>query len=99
MGWHVARMTSTPWYDLASTREVFDTFCEEEGLPKNSLPNLPMLRRSGRKDLIKGAEEWGGIQELAELLEYQVYPLYTSGSTTMSVFPWKGRLGLEVSSN
>ena len=34
-----------------------------------------MLKRVARKDMIKGAEEWGGLEELAELLEYQVQQL------------------------
>ena len=72
MGWRVIGRSPSPWYDLQSTREVFDAFAEEEGLPQGSLPNLEMLRRLGRKELIKGSEEWGGIEELAELLEYQV---------------------------
>lgn len=72
MGWRVVGKNSSPWYDLRSTREVFDAFAEAEGLPKQLLPNLEMLQRVGRKDMIKGAEEWGGLEELAELLEYKV---------------------------
>ena len=72
MGWRVVGKNPSPWYDLRSTQEVFDGFAGEEGLPKRSLPSLEMLKRIGRKDMIKGAEEWGGMEELAELLEYQV---------------------------
>lgn len=77
MGWRVVGKNPSLWYDLKSTQEVFDAFAEEEGLPKSWLPNLEMLKRVGRKDMIKGAEEWGGIEELAELLEYQVRRLAT----------------------
>lgn len=31
-----------------------------------------MLQRAGRRDMIHGAEQWGGLEELGELLEYQV---------------------------
>jgi len=62
----------SPWVDLDSTREAFDSFAAAEGLPQEVLPSLGMLRRAGRKDMIHGAEQWGGLEELGELLEYQV---------------------------
>lgn len=78
MGWQVVGRNSSPWFDLESTQEVFDAFAKEEGLPARCLPNLDMLKRTERKDMLKGAAEWGGLEELAELLEYQVHPEGTS---------------------
>lgn len=72
MGWSIKGRKPSPWFDLDSTREAFDAFAREEGLAKHFLPNRDMLIRLARKDMLKGADEWGGIEELAELLEYQV---------------------------
>lgn len=72
MGWRVVGKNPSPWYDLKSTREAFDAFAEKEGLLEKQLPNLDMLKRCSRRDMIKGAEEWGGLDELAELLDYKV---------------------------
>lgn len=94
MGWRVVGKNPSPWYTLRSTREVFDAFAEEEGLPRHCLPNHDMLRRCGRKDMVKGAEEWGGLEELAELLEYKVQ----KGFKIRILLQWKWQcqmLGIE----
>jgi hypothetical protein len=80
MGW----VSETPvkkvslWVDLDSTRKAFDAFVEAEGLPREVLPSLGMMQRAGRPDMIDGADEWGGLQELGELLEYEVRPSFPS---------------------
>ena len=74
LGWEMGYKVKTAWSSLEATQRAFAVFAAREGLPPHTLPSLQALQRARRKDLITAAEEWGGIQGLAELLEYQVRP-------------------------
>ena len=46
-------------------------FCEQEGLPPRIMPLKMDFVRANRYDLAHVVERWGGLSDLAELLEYQ----------------------------
>ena len=52
-------------------REI-DMFCQEHDLPKGIVPSLAEFRRANRFDLKHAVERWGGLREVADLLEYEV---------------------------
>ncbi len=47
-------------------------FCNEHNLPKGIVPSLAEFRRANRFDLKHAVERWGGLREVADLLEYEV---------------------------
>ena len=74
LGWEMGYKVKTAWSSLEATQQAFARFAGKEGLPQHTLPSLQTLQRARRKDLITAAEEWGGVEGLAELLECQVRP-------------------------
>lgn len=60
-------------------REIAE-FCEQEGLPPRIMPLKMDFVRANRYDLAHVVERWGGLSDLAELLEYQVHSLLSLSS-------------------
>ena len=63
------------WDRLVNVRREIDTFCKEHALPEGIVPLLQDFRRANRFDLTHAVERWGGLKELADLLEYEVSSL------------------------
>ena len=59
------------WDRLVNVRREIDTFCKEHNLPEGIVPLLQDFRRANRFDLTHAVERWGGLKELADLLEYE----------------------------
>lgn len=59
------------WDRLVNVRREIDTFCKEHALPEGIVPLLQDFRRAERFDLTHAVERWGGLKELADLLEYE----------------------------
>ena len=70
------------WDRLANVQKEIDTFCAEHDLPEGIVPSLAEFRRANRFDLKHAVERWGGLREVADLLEYEV----TSDALNKSFF-------------
>jgi hypothetical protein len=60
------------WDRLANVKAEVDGFCAAQQLPPAAMPPKAELVRAGRYDLSHAVERWGGLYQLAELLDYQV---------------------------
>lgn len=60
------------WDRLANVQKEIDMFCNERDLPNGIVPSLAEFRRANRFDLKHAVERWGGLREVADLLEYDV---------------------------
>ena len=70
--WVQGRKPKGYWDRLVNVRREIDTFCKEHALPEGIVPLLQDFRRANRFDLTHAVERWGGLKELADLLEYEV---------------------------
>ena len=71
------------WDRLVNVQREIDTFCREHNLPEGIVPLLQDFRRANRFDLTHAVERWGGLKELADLLEYEasfLSPLFEASS-------------------
>ena len=69
--WVQGRKPKGYWDRLVNVRKEIDTFCKEHALPEGIVPLLQDFRRANRFDLTHAVERWGGLKELADLLEYE----------------------------
>ena len=69
--WVQGRKPKGYWDRLVNVRREIDTFCKEHALPEGIVPLLQDFRRANRFDLTHAVERWGGLKELADLLEYE----------------------------
>lgn len=60
------------WDRLANVQKEIDKFCREHALPQGIVPLLQDFRRANRFDLTHAVERWGGLKELADMLNYEV---------------------------
>lgn len=60
------------WDRLANVQREIDDFCRDHNLPQGIVPLLQDFRRANRFDLTHAVERWGGLRELADMLEYEV---------------------------
>ena len=60
------------WDRLANVQREIDNFCRDHNLPQGIVPLLQDFRRANRFDLTHAVERWGGLRELADMLEYEV---------------------------
>lgn len=72
LGWETDYRPRAQQLTLDGVREAFDGFAAAQGLPVGSLAGEAALLHAGRRDLIKEAKNWGGLEALAELFEYEV---------------------------
>ena len=79
------------WDRLVNVRKEIDTFCREHALPEGIVPLLQDFRRANRFDLTHAVERWGGLKELADLLEYEASSLPTSLQESSSAMRPKRR--------
>ncbi len=69
--WRQAKAPRGYWDKLKNVEREIAEFCEQEGLPPRIMPLKMDFVRANRYDLAHVVERWGGLSELAELLEYQ----------------------------
>lgn len=63
------------WDKLANVQREIEEFCEQQGLPPGIMPLKMDFVRANRYDLSHAIERWGGLYDLAELLDYQASPI------------------------
>jgi hypothetical protein len=74
LGWDTAAQKKPRgyWDDIENLQVEIDTFIEEAGLPPRQMPAKTEFVRAGRYDLARAIERWGGVQDVADALEYQI---------------------------
>eukprot|EP00884_Botryococcus_braunii_P019685 jgi/Botrbrau1/63/Bobra.0022s0056.1 len=60
------------WDEIENLRDEIDAFIAEAGLPPGRMPAKTDFVRAGRYDMARAIERWGGIQEVADALQYQL---------------------------
>lgn len=55
-------------------QKEIDSFNKQQGLPPGIMPLKMDFVRANRYDLSHAVERWGGLYDLAELLDYQAGP-------------------------
>lgn len=66
------------WDKLANVQKEIDSFNKQQGLPLGIMPLKMDFVRANRYDLSHAVERWGGLYDLAELLDYQAGPLVST---------------------
>ncbi|CAI5984001.1 unnamed protein product, partial [Closterium sp. NIES-65] len=65
----VARKPRGYWDDLANLKQEVLQFQMDHNLPHNKMPSRMLLQKHGRGDLARTFEKWGGLHEVARMLD------------------------------
>lgn len=82
LGWDapVQKKPRGYWDDILNLKVEIDAFIAESGLPPGRMPAKTDFVRAGRYDMARAVERWGGIQEVADALNY---PLVRSSALVL----------------
>ncbi|CAL8464995.1 g4530 [Coccomyxa elongata] len=97
MGWNLAYKGKKPrgyWDKLANVQKEIDLFNKQQGLPPGIMPLKMDFVRANRYDLSHAVERWGGLYDLAELLDYQVLNLRGDNEWSQHVAETAAETGL-----
>jgi hypothetical protein len=83
LGWRARTKSRKPrgyWDSLPNVQQEVDEFVQENGLQPGVMPLKNDFVRSGRFDIARAIERWGGLYQLADALGYGVASPSFSGT-------------------